>query len=139
MASLNSLIGAALTSQADMVYTITTPALQIATNKVHDRPVLFTLALDPLLVGDSGTHAAHRPNVAGIFNRSPFEAMMKLVSECLPGARSVGTLFAPGEANSVNFRDGLEKAAREAGLRLVVVASSSPVEVPDLQSKQYCG
>ena len=131
MATLNSLIDAALTGQADMVYTITTPALQTAMNKVRDRPVLFTLALDPLLVGDLGTHGAHRPNVAGIFNRSPFEAMMKLVRECLPGVRSIGTLFAPGEANSVNFRDGMEKAAKEAELRLVVVASSSPAEVPD--------
>ncbi len=131
MATLNSLIDAAITGQADMVYTITTPALQAAMNKVRDRPVLFALALDPLLVGDHGTHAAHRPNVAGVFDRSPFEEMMKLVRECLPGARSIGTLFAPSEANSVNFRDELDKAATAAGLRLVAVPSSSPAEVPD--------
>jgi ABC-type uncharacterized transport system substrate-binding protein len=131
MAALNSLIDAAIAAQADMVYTITTPALQAAMNKVRDRPLLFALALDPLLIGDRGTHTAHRSNVAGVFDRSPFEEMMKLVRECLPGARSIGTLFAPSEANSVNFRDELEKAARAAGLRLVAVPSSSPGEVPD--------
>ena len=131
MAALSSLIDAAVTGQADMVYTISTPALQAAMNKVRDRPVLFALALDPLLVGDGGTHAAHRANVAGVFNSSPFEGMMKLVRECLPGARSVGTLFAPSEANSVNFRNELEQAAKKAGLRLVAVPSNSPAEVPD--------
>jgi len=131
MATLSNLIDAAMTGQADMVYTISTPALQAAMNKVRDRPVLFALALDPLLIGDGGTRDAHRANVAGVFNRSPFEGMMKVVRECLPGARSIGTLFAPSEANSVNFRNGLEQAAKEAGLRLVAVPSNSPAEVPD--------
>ncbi len=131
MATLSSLIDAALTAQVDMVYTISTPALQAAMRKVRDRPVLFTLALDPLLLGDAGTHTAHRPNVAGVFNSSPFERMMKLIRECLPAARSIGTLFTPAEANSVNFRNELDRAARRAGLRLVVVASGSPAEVTD--------
>ncbi len=131
MANLSGLIDAAVTGQADMVYTISTPALQVAMQKVRDRPVLFALALDPLLVGDTGTHAAHRANVAGVFNRSPFEQMMKLVHECMPRARSIGTLFTPAEANSVNFRNELEKASADAGLRLVAISSGSPSEVPD--------
>lgn len=131
LAGLPGLVDAALTGGADMIYTITTPALQTAMNKVRDRPVLFTLALDPLLAGDDGTHEKHRANVAGVFDRSPFEPMMELIRQCLPRARTIGTLFAPGEANSVNFRDELEKAARAAGLQLVAVASDSPAEVPD--------
>ena len=131
MATLNSLIDAALTAQADMIYTITTPALQAAMQKVRDRPVLFALALDPVLIGDTGTHTAHRANIAGVFDRSPFEAMVQVIRECLPHARSIGTLFAPAEANSVNFRDELAQAAQKAGLELVAVPSTSPADVPD--------
>ncbi len=131
MAMLNSLIDAALTAQADMIYTITTPALQAAMNKVRDRPVLFVLALDPLLIGDTGTHTAHRPNVAGVFDRSPFEGMVQVIRQCLPRARTIGTLFAPAEANSVNFRDELSRAAQQAGLELIAVPSTSPADVPD--------
>jgi ABC-type uncharacterized transport system substrate-binding protein len=131
MALLNNMVDAAVTAQADMIYTITTPALQVAMNKVHDRPVLFTLAVDPLLVGDRGTHGQHRANVAGVYDRSPFEDMMKLIRECLPGARRMGTLFTPGEPNSVNFRAEMEKAARSAGLDLVALPSNSPAEVND--------
>ena len=129
--TLNTLIDAALTEQADMVYTITTPALQAAMQKVQDRPLLFALALDPLLIGDRGTHEKHRGNVAGVYNSSPFEEMMKILRACLPKARAIGTLYAPSESNSVNFRNELEKAARGAGLRLVALPSNSPSEVAD--------
>ncbi len=131
IAMLNSLIDAALTAKADMIYTITTPALQAAMHKVKDRPLLFALALDPLLAGDTGTHEAHRKNVAGIYDRSPFEGMVQLIRECLPEARTIGTLFAPAESNSVNFRNELAEAARKAGLELAAVPSTSPADVPD--------
>jgi ABC-type uncharacterized transport system substrate-binding protein len=131
MPTLSSLVDAALTQQADMVYTITTPALQVAMQKIHDRPLLFALALDPLLVGDTGTHEKHRPNAAGVYDRSPFEAMMKILRECLPRAHAIGTLYAPSESNSVNFHDELDKAARAAGLELVSLPSSSAAEVSD--------
>jgi putative tryptophan/tyrosine transport system substrate-binding protein len=131
MPTLNSLMDAALTEQADMVYTITTPALQVALQKIRDRPVLFALALDPLLIGDNGAHAVHRANVAGVFDRSPFEGMVRLIRECLPEARTIGTLFAPGESNSVNFRIELEQAARKERLEVISVPSASPGEVPD--------
>jgi len=129
--TLSGLVDAAVTAQADMVYTITTPALQTAMRKVQDRPLLFALALDPLLVGDNGTHEKHRPNVAGVYDRSPFEGMMKILRECLPKARSIGTLFAPAESNSVAFRDDLDKAARAAGLQLIAMPSSSATEAAD--------
>jgi ABC-type uncharacterized transport system substrate-binding protein len=129
--TLNTLIDAALTANADMVYTITTPALQAAMQKVQDRPLLFALALDPLLIGDRGTHEKHRANIAGVYDRSPFEEMMKILRACLPKARAIGTLYAPSESNSVNFRDELEKAARGVGLQLVALPSSSPSEAAD--------
>ena len=131
IATLNSLIDAAVTAQADMIYTITTPALQAAMHKVRDRPLLFALALDPLMIGDTGSHVAHRANVAGIFDRSPFEEMIQVIRECLPSARAIGTVFAPAEANSVNFRDELARAAKKVGLELVAVPSTSPADVPD--------
>jgi ABC-type uncharacterized transport system substrate-binding protein len=129
--TLSALIDAAVTAQADMVYTITTPALQVAMQKIQDRPVLFALALDPLLIGDRGTHEKHRANVAGVYDRSPFEEMMKILVACLPTARAIGTLYAPSESNSVNFRNELQKAARAAGLRLVALPSNSPSEAVD--------
>lgn len=129
MSTLSNLIDVAQ-QQGDMVMTITTPALQTALQRVTTKPVIFALALDPLLVGDKGTHTQHRENVAGIYDRSPFEAMVKLLKELKPGLKKVGTLFAPGEVNSLNFREEFGKAAQSGGLELVVEPSTAPNEVP---------
>jgi putative tryptophan/tyrosine transport system substrate-binding protein len=131
MPTLNNLVDAGLTAGADMLYTLSTPALQVALQKVHDRPVLYALSLDPLLIGDRGTHSNHRANIAGIYSRSPFEAMMDLIHEALPHARIIGTLFTPSEANSLNHRDELEKAAQKAGLQLRSLPTYSASDVPD--------
>ena len=57
--------------------------------------------------------------------------MAKTVRECLPGARRVGTLFNPGEANSVSNRDETAKALAAVGIELVSLATSTPSEIPD--------
>jgi ABC-type uncharacterized transport system substrate-binding protein len=56
---------------------------------------------------------------------------MKLVRECLPNARAIGSLYNPAESNSVAFRDDLIAAAKAAGLRCVTLPVSSPADVPD--------
>lgn len=128
---LANLTDAALVDQADMILTITTPALQTVMQRVRDRPVVFALALDPLLIGDTGTHENHRANVAGIFDRSPFEAVMQIVRECAPQAKVIGSLYNPAESNSVAFRDDLVATAEKAGLRCITLPVSSPAEVAD--------
>jgi ABC-type uncharacterized transport system substrate-binding protein len=81
-----------------------------------------------LLIGDQGTHEKHRPNVAGIYDRSPFEGLIALIRECMPSAKVIGTRFVPAEFNSVTFRNELEKAARAAGLTVVAVPLDSGAE-----------
>ncbi len=129
VSNLDLLVEAALAWRADMIATITTPALQTAMRKVRDIPLVFGLSLDPLLIGDEGTHALHRPNVAGIYDRSPFEEMMRLVKQLMPGARKIGTVFAPAEINSIVFKDELAKAAGGEGLELVAVPAQSLSDV----------
>lgn len=128
---LPALLDAAVTDDAGMILTITTPALEAALQKVKDRPIVFALSLDPLLVGDPGTHERHRPNVAGVYDRSPFEEMLALVRELLPSGRSVGTLYAPSERNSVVFRDEMTRVAGRLGLSVVAVPSASTSEVSE--------
>lgn len=128
---LGNLVDAARVDRAALILTLTTPALQTVMQRVHDLPVVFGLALDPLLVGDTGTHENHRSNVAGIFDRSPFEAAMALVRECLPDAQTIGTLYNPAEVNSVAFRQDLETAAAAVGLRCVSLPVSAPADVAD--------
>ncbi|MDD5217994.1 MAG: ABC transporter substrate-binding protein [Candidatus Omnitrophica bacterium] len=126
---LGSLVDASLDDDADMILTITSPVLQTVMQKVKDRPVVYTLAVSPLILGDKGTDEKHRMNIAGVYDRSPFEAMMKLIRECLPEARTIGTLYAPSEVNSVDFYEQMKKAAKAAGYKLVAEPSGTSADV----------
>ena len=57
--------------------------------------------------------------------------MMRVVKECLPNARRVGTLFAPAEVNSVFYKDLLVEAARGVGIEVEAVGVSTAGEVAD--------
>jgi ABC-type uncharacterized transport system substrate-binding protein len=131
MPTLNTIVDAALTEGADLIYTITTPALQTAMQKVRDRPLLFCLTLNPVMLGGGQSNDRHLPNVTGVFSRDPFEDMLALLRESFPAVRRIGTLFVPSEPNSVYFKDELTKTAATAGVEVVTVPVSTTGEVPD--------
>ena len=131
MPTMVSMIDSAASSRVDLIITVATPTLQAAMQKVQDVPIVYTLALDPLLVGDTGTHEKHRANVAGVYDRSPFEGMLEIIKSVAPQVKKIGTLYAPGEPNAVNFRDELIKAAQAQGVEVVALPSNSSAEVND--------
>ena len=57
--------------------------------------------------------------------------MARTVREVLPRARRVGTLFTPGEVNSVLARQRFEEALKSEGLELVSLPVNGPTEVSD--------
>jgi putative ABC transport system substrate-binding protein len=57
--------------------------------------------------------------------------MAQTIRDILPSARRVGTLFAPGEINSVLAKQGFEKALKAVGLELVSLPANGPTEVSD--------
>jgi ABC-type uncharacterized transport system substrate-binding protein len=57
--------------------------------------------------------------------------MGELLKECLPRVKRVGTLFTPGEVNSVFNRDLLETSLRGRGVELVSVPVNAPSEAAD--------
>jgi ABC-type uncharacterized transport system substrate-binding protein len=81
--------------------------------------------------GAGRSRTDHRPNVTGIDTEGPYAEMAEILHQCLPSARRVGTLFAPGETNSVFNRDLLEAALRGRGVELVSVPVNAPGEVAD--------
>jgi ABC-type uncharacterized transport system substrate-binding protein len=131
MASLVAVLDAATATRPDVLLLTSTPTLQAALKRVKDLPVVFNIVANPVLAGAGTSFAEHVSNVTGVSTESDFAGMARAVRECLPGARKVGTLFNPGETNSVFNRDGTAKALAAAGIELVAVATSTPSEVPD--------
>jgi len=130
-AVLGSIVDDAASEPRDLVYVISTPALQKAIKKIEDTPIVFTCVADPVAAGAARTFEDHLPNVTGVTSTSDFEGMIKFVRKLFPSAKTIGTLFAPAEVNSVIYKERLERVSKDAGLRLEVVPASTPTEVAD--------
>jgi ABC-type uncharacterized transport system substrate-binding protein len=131
MATLNSILDTASTDQVDMIFTLTTPALQTAMNKAKDKPVIFSLAVDPASWGGARSNTDHPPNMTGVYVSSPFQKMIDVIRQCFPNAKKIGTLFSPAESNSVYVKEVFSSLVRKNGLEIVTVPINSSVEVSE--------
>lgn len=131
MATLNSMVDAAISDQADLIVTLSTPTLQSTIQRVKKQPIVFTFIASPLAAGVAKTDTDHLPNVTGAYGAGDFRGMVALIRETMPGAKRVGTMFTPTEVNSVYNHDEFAAAARKAGLEIVSTGVSTPAEIPD--------
>jgi ABC-type uncharacterized transport system substrate-binding protein len=115
MATMNCLIDAALIEGADLLITFSTPTLQAAVQRAPGVPIVFNYIASAVWAGAGRSDDDHLPNVTGVHLAAAYDEMIALVRECLPGARTLGTLFVPSEVNTVYHRERREEAARAAG------------------------
>jgi ABC-type uncharacterized transport system substrate-binding protein len=131
VATLNGIIDAARSENADMLITFSTPTLQIAVKKVQTIPVVFTLLANAVIAGAGRTNEDHVANVTGSVLDIPFQGLVSLYREVLPSSTRCGTVFTPGEINSAYYRERLTEAGRKAGLEVVSLAASGSSDVAD--------
>lgn len=131
MPTLNTLVDAALTDRADMIMTLSTPTLQAAIAKVRQEPVVFTFVADPISAGAGRSYTEHLPNVTGVATGSADEEVLRILRQCLPHVRRVGTIYVPSEVNTVYHRNRLVLAARKLGIEVVSVAANISSDLPD--------
>lgn len=129
--SLNMMTDAVINKQADLVFITSTPTLQAAIKKIKNIPVVFSVVADPILAGAGTSFENHLPNLTGISTLGDFDGMVKWVQKILPAARTLGTVYTPGETNSVKNMNELQKYAEQAGLTLLVVPVNSSQEMMD--------
>jgi ABC-type uncharacterized transport system substrate-binding protein len=131
MATLNTIVDAALADGSDLLLASTTPALQATLRRANKRSVVFSLVANPMVAGAGKSETDHLPFVSGAYISAPHEEGLQALRQCLPKAKRIGTLFVPAEVNSVYYKDELVKAAARVGLEVETVGVSSSGEVPD--------
>jgi ABC-type uncharacterized transport system substrate-binding protein len=131
IATLNAVFDELNSNETDLVVSFSTPALQAALRRVDRKPVVFAVVLDPFAAGAGKSESDHRRDVTGVYLAFPYAAMVRTIREVLPKARRVGTLFTPGEVNSVLCRQRFEEPLKGEGLELVSLPVNSPTEVSD--------
>ncbi|MFZ4547215.1 MAG: ABC transporter substrate-binding protein [Bacteroidales bacterium] len=131
IATLNLLVDAVVNDKPDLVFVTSTPTLQAAAQKIKTIPVVFTVVADPILAGAGKSFEDHLPNVTGISTLADYEGMIRWVKMVLPSAKTIGTLFSPGESNSVKNMTDLKKFAELSNLELITVPVNSSQEISD--------
>ncbi|MGH7517825.1 MAG: ABC transporter substrate-binding protein [Gemmatimonadales bacterium] len=135
LATLPSLIDAAIDAKAKVIVTLQDATLQAAVQRAKSMPVVFHLLSDPFAAGAGTSDSNHLPNITGVYSPGfgdPEQTKrVELIRRTVPKARRIGVLFSPEEALSVSFKDRMTKAARQAGLQVTAVPVSNVAEVGD--------
>ncbi|MEQ1884088.1 MAG: ABC transporter substrate-binding protein [Bryobacteraceae bacterium] len=131
MATLNSLVDAALSENADLIVTFSTPTLQVALRKVEKTPVVYTYVATGLAAGVGRSRTDHRKNFTGVDVMGAYPEMVTLIKTNFPKIKRIGTLYSPAEANMIAAMELLEDAAKKAGIEVVGVPVNASTEVSD--------
>jgi putative tryptophan/tyrosine transport system substrate-binding protein len=133
LATLPSLLDAALDGGAKVIVTLQDATLQAAVQRIKTVPVVFNLLSDPFAAGAGTSDTNHLPNVTGVYSPGfgdPEQTeRVALIKRIVPKARTIGVLFSPEEKLSVDFKDRLTKAAEKAGMKVTAVPVSTVAEV----------
>jgi ABC-type uncharacterized transport system substrate-binding protein len=131
MATVSGMVDASITEGADILITLSTPTLQAALSRGRGTPVVFTFVADAVAAGAGKSDEDHLPNVTGVYTHGAYAEVIAALQECMPSARTVGTLFVPSEVNTVFHKDMLVKAANAVGIEVVAVPVTSSSEIND--------
>jgi ABC-type uncharacterized transport system substrate-binding protein len=129
--TLNSITESINARKWDIVFASSTPTIQAFSAKITGSPIVFSNVGDPVRAGLGKSFTSHLPNLTGISTMSDFGALLDLVMETMPGIKTVGTIFTPGEINSVAYLESLKKSTDERGLTLMAVPANTVTEVSD--------
>ena len=131
MATLNTMVDAALADGTDVLLAATTPALQVTLRRANNHPVVFSVVANPVIAGAGKSDADHLPFVTGAYIPAPHREGLLALRQCLPNVKRVGTLFVPAEINSVYYKEELVKEAARLGIEVETVGVSNSGEVAD--------
>jgi ABC-type uncharacterized transport system substrate-binding protein len=133
LATLPSLIDAAVDARASVIVTLQDATLQAAVQRVKSVPIVFHLLSDPFAAGAGTSDSNHLPNITGVYSPGfgdPEQSRrVELIRRIVPKARRIGILFSPEEQLSVTLKDRMAKAAKQAGLQVVEAPVNSVGEV----------
>jgi ABC-type uncharacterized transport system substrate-binding protein len=142
LATLPSLVDAAMDSKAAVIVTLQDATLEVAMQRVKSTPIVFNLLADPFEAGAGTSDSNHLPNVTGVYSPGfgdPQQVRrVELIQRIVPKARRVGILFSSEEKLSVTFKDRMSKALELAGMQAVAVPVGNIGEVGDA-TRSLCG
>jgi putative tryptophan/tyrosine transport system substrate-binding protein len=115
--------------QPDAIVAIATPSAQAVVAASKTVPVVFSAVTDPVAAKLLASWEPSKTNVTGVSDMLALDKQMDLVKQVVPGAKRVGMVYNPGEANSVVVVKQLQVLLPKLGMTLVEAAAPRSVDV----------
>ncbi len=115
--------------QPDVIVAIATPSAQTAAAATRKIPIVFSAVTDPVAAKLVQSLDAPGGNITGASDMLPLDRHLDMILRIVPNARSIGTVYNPGEANAVALINQLEKSLNDRGLKLEKAAATKTSEV----------
>lgn len=115
--------------EPDVLVGIATPTAQALASATKTIPVVFSAVTDPVGAKLVVSMEAPGGNVTGLSDLSPVGQHVGYMQEIVPGLKSIGVVYNPGEANSVSLVELLKAEAEAAGVEVVEGAVSRSADV----------
>jgi ABC-type uncharacterized transport system substrate-binding protein len=132
LATLPSLIDAAMDAKVKVIVTLQDETLQAAVQRVKTLPIVFNILSDPFAAGAGTSDSNHLANITGVYSPGfgdPEQAKrIELIKRIVPKVKKVGILFSPAEPLSVSLKDKMTATAKKAGLGVETVPINSVSE-----------
>lgn len=116
-------------NKSDLILAIATPAAQACAAQTSDIPILITAVTDPATSGLVASNEAPGGNVTGTSDLTPVAEQIKLLTQILPEAKTVGVLYCSAEDNSVFQATMAKDEITKAGLSFVEATVSNTNEI----------
>ena len=113
----------------DAIVAIATPSAQAVVAATKSVPVVYSAVTDPVAAKLVANWEPSHTNVTGVSDLLALDKQMDLLKQVVPGAKRVGMVYNPGEANSVVVVKELEKLLPKLGMTLVEAAAPRSVDV----------
>ena len=113
----------------DVIVGISTPSAQALVAATKTVPIVFATVTDPVGAQLIAAWDASGSNVAGVSDRLALDRQVDLIARVVPGAKRVGMVYNPGEANSAVVVQQLRALFPERGMTLVEASAPRSVDV----------
>lgn len=115
--------------KSDVIVAIATPSAQAVVAATKEIPLVYSAVTDPVAAQLVPSMAASGTNVTGVSDVLELARQVELIGKVVPGAKRVGVVYNPGEANSVVVVKQLRDYLPKQGMSLVEAAAPRTVDV----------
>ena len=129
MPTLALLLAGAENSRTDLLVTFQSPTLYAAILRAPSVKKMFTLLQNPFILGAGESDDNHLKNLTGLYMVPPFEELLDTVAQCQPRIQTLGTIYDPGNDDSVFRKDELIRIAAERNMQVTVVPYTAQNEI----------